>query len=250
MRGRPRVAVMRTVPAVAEELGAELGRLGWVTDLLVAGSLATGDYRPGVSDLDLVAITAGPVDADRQAGLAGIHRRLDDGIGAGLKAGCVYVDAATVADVGVQHPTWTHGQLVDRILSGITRAELARHGYAVRGRPPRDVFPAVTGDDIRAAARDELTGYWAWAARRPWLWLDPIIADLGLTSMARGRHALDHGDLLTKTRAVERAHAPEWLISQLAARRRGEPVVSPRVRTALIAWRDARRTVAYAKRPH
>ena len=37
-----------------------------------------------------------------------------------------------------------------------------------------------------------------------------------------------------------------WLRQQVGARRRGEPVVSPRVRTAFIAWRDARRTVARA----
>ena len=42
------------VPAV-EELGSRLTALGWVSDLWVAGSLATGDYVPGVSDLDLVA---------------------------------------------------------------------------------------------------------------------------------------------------------------------------------------------------
>jgi hypothetical protein len=241
---------MSMLPAVVRELGAELARLGWVTDLMVAGSLATGDYLPGVSDLDLVALTGGPVDERRQAALVAIHRRLDSGSGKSLKLGCVYVDGATVPDVGAQHPTWTHGQLVQRILSGITRAELVRYGFAVTGRSPGDVFPAVTDDDIRASARDELTGYWAWAARRPWLWLDPTIADLGLTSMARGRHALGHGELLTKTRAIERAHAPEWLIAQLAARRRGEAVVSPRIRTALVAWRDARRTVAYAKRAH
>jgi hypothetical protein len=237
-------------PLVVRELGDELERLGWVTDLMVAGSLATGDYLPAVSDLDLVALVDGPVGASRQAELVTIHRRLDAGTGAGLRLGCVYVGAATIPDVAVRHPTWTHGQLVQRILSGVNRAELARHGFAVFGRSPRDVFPAVTGDDIRAAARDELTGYWAWAARRPWLWLDPVIADLGLTSMARGRYALDHGELLTKTRAVERAHAPATLIAQLAARRRGEAVVSPRIRTALVAWRDARRTVAYAKRAH
>ncbi|WP_106323652.1 nucleotidyltransferase domain-containing protein [Actinoplanes italicus] len=239
---------MSMSPAVVRELGDELERLGWVTDLLVAGSLATGDYLPGVSDLDLVALTDGPVGESRQAELVAIHRRLDRGTGAGLELGCVYVDGATVPHVEVRHPTWTHGQLVQRILSGVTRAELARHGFAVRGRAPGDVFPAVSDDDVRVAARDELTGYWAWAARRPWLWLDPVIADLGLTSMARGRHALEHGELLTKTRAIERAHAPEWLIAQLAARRRGEAVVSPRIRTALVAWRDARRTVAYAKR--
>ncbi|MFC4071694.1 nucleotidyltransferase domain-containing protein [Actinoplanes subglobosus] len=239
---------MTTSPAVVGDLGDELKQLRWVTDLLVAGSLATGDYIPRVSDLDLVALTDGPVGPERIAALEDVHRRLDSGSGKGYALGCVYVDAATVPDTEVRHPTWTHGQLVHRILSGVTRAELALHGYAVYGRAPAGVFPAVSGDDIRAAAHAELTGYWAWAARRPWLWLDPMIADLGLTSMARGRHALTHGELLTKTRAIQQARAPRWLRDQLGARRRGETIRSPRLRTAAIAWRDAAMTVGAAKR--
>jgi hypothetical protein len=146
------------------------------------------------------------------------------------------------------HPIWTHGAMRHRILSGIARAELVRHGYSVLGRPPQAVLPQVSDDDVRRAGRAELTGYWRQAARRPWWWLDPIIAELGLTSMARGRHALATGQLLTKTHAIELAHAPPWLIDQMHARRRGEHVTSPRLRTGLIAWRDARRTVAEAKR--
>ena len=221
--------------------------LGWVTDLLVGGSLATGDYAPGISDLDLVALVDGPVDTTRQVVLAELHRGLDEGTGLGLKLGCVYVDRARLLDLEALHPTWSHGSLVQRILSGVARAELVRHGYAVFGRAPLDVLPAMSADDVREAARAELTGYWTWAARRPTLWLDPVIADLGLTSMARGRHTLATGELLTKTRAIEQADAPAWLIDQLRSRRRGEDVASPRVRTALIAWRDARRTVARAR---
>jgi hypothetical protein len=235
--------MVATVPVV-EEFGERLAALGWVRGLYVAGSLATGDYVPGVSDLDLAALTDGPVDAGRQATLTTLHRDLDAGAGSGLKLGCVYVDAAELADLHRKHPTWTHGILVHRILSGITRAELVRHGFAVFGPPPREVLPEMTGDDVRAAARAELTGYWSWAVRRPWIWLDPVIAELGLTSMARGRHALGKGDLLTKTQAVEQADAPAWLIGRLRARRRGSDVTLPRLRTALIAWRDARRTVA------
>jgi hypothetical protein len=83
--------------------------------------------------------------------------------------------------------------------------------------------------------------------RHPTIWLNPVIADLGLTSMARGRHTLATGQLLTKTRAIEQANAPVWLIDQLRARRRGDAITSPRLRTALIAWRDAHRTVARAR---
>jgi hypothetical protein len=217
-----------------------------VTDLMAAGSLATGDYVPGVSDLDLVAVTRGPVGPPRQEVLAGLHRELDQEVAQGLDLGCVYVDVTNLADLRARHPMWTHGVLAHRTVSGITRAELVRHGFAVMGRQPAAVFPDMTDDDVRRAARAEICGYWAWASRRPLMWLNPVIADLGLTSMARGRYALQTGRLLTKTQAAPQAHAPAWLREQLRARRRGEQVASPRLRTALIAWRDARRTVATA----
>jgi hypothetical protein len=234
------------MPSAVRQLAERLEGLDWVSDLLVAGSLATGDYVPGVSDLDLVALTGGPVGPARQEILAGLHRELDRGAAHGLDLGCVYVDSGRLADLGAQHPTWTHGSLVQRRLSGVTRAELVRHGFAVLGRPPATVLPEMTDDDVRRAAHAELCGYWAHAARRPLWWLNPVIADLGLTSMARGRHALQTGQLLTKTQAIEQAHAPTWLKDQLRARRQGQQVASPRTRTALIAWRDARRTVSTA----
>lgn len=239
---------MSSVPPAVRQLAERLDRLGWVTDLLVAGSLATGDYVPGVSDLDLVALTAGPVGPQRREALVSLHRELDRGAARGLDLGCAYVDAGRLADPVALHPTWTHGALRQRGLSGVTRAELVRHGFAVLGRPPARVLPEVTDDDVRRAARAELCGYWAHAARQPHWWLSPVIADLGLTSMARGRHALATGQLLTKTAAIEQARAPAWLKDQLRARRQGQRVVSPRLRTALIAWRDARRTVAGACR--
>ena len=239
---------MPYTPPALRDLAERLDDLGWVTDLLVAGSLATGDYVPGVSDLDLVALAEGPVGPARQEILASMHRELDQGAAQGLDLGCAYVDAGRLVDLEALHPTWTHGSLVQRSLSGVTRAELVRHGFAVLGRPPAAVLPEVTDDDVRRAARAELCGYWAHAAGRPLWWLSPVIADLGLTSMARGRHALQTGQLLTKTQAIEQAHAPAWLKDQLRARRQGQRVASPRARTALIAWRDARRTVADACR--
>ena len=234
----------RSIPALTE-LGSRLAALGWISDLWVAGSLATGDYVPEVSDLDLVAVVDG-ASGERKLALAALHRDLDAGVAAGLDLGCVYVDRSHLLDAEARHPTWTHGALVARLLSGVTRAELVRHGYALLGREPSAVLPSMSDDAVRDAARAEVTGYWAWAARRPLMWLDPVIADLGLTSMARARHTMSTGQLLTKTDAVERAAAPAWLVDQLRSRRRGQSVTSPRVRAALIAWRDARRTVRIA----
>ena len=239
---------MADVPLAVTVLADRLSQLGWVRDLFVAGSLATGDYVPGVSDLDLVAVADGPVGDQRLVRLVEVHRDLDSGIAAGLDLCCVYVDDRSLPDHPTLHPTWTHGELVRRILSGVARAELVRHGFAVVGRPPQQVLPPVTDTDVRRAARAEICGYWAWAAHRPWMWLNPVIADLGLTSMARGRHAMRSGALLTKTQAIESADAPRWLIEQLRARRRGEQISSPRLLTGWLAWRDARRTVRTARR--
>src|SRR5262245_3533002 len=111
-----------SLPAL-EEFGARLQELGWITDLFVGGSAATGDYRPHVSDLDLAALVTGPVDLERTKLLTGLHRDLDAGIASGLKLGCTYVDRARL-DPSARHPTWTHGSLVQRILSGVARAEL------------------------------------------------------------------------------------------------------------------------------
>ncbi|WP_067428593.1 nucleotidyltransferase domain-containing protein [Nocardioides jensenii] len=154
---------MEPLPLAVTELADRLGSLPWLSDLLVAGSLATGDHLPGVSDLDLVAVVAGPVDETRTAQLVAMHAELDHAAAAGADLGCVYVDERNLLDADALHPTWTHGALTRRILSGITRAELVRHGFQVIGRSPADLLPPMSDDEIRAAARAELCGYWAWA---------------------------------------------------------------------------------------
>ena len=65
-----------------------------VPDLLVAGSLATGEYVQGVSDLDLVALVEGRLDSAREAVLVRIHQDLDRGLAGDL--GCVYVEGPQV----------------------------------------------------------------------------------------------------------------------------------------------------------
>ena len=230
------------------EFSNRLAGMTWVSDLLVGGSLATGDYMLGVIDLDLVALADSPVDADRLSVITALDPELDQGPGAGIELGCIYVEASRLLDLDALHPTWTHGSLVHRALSRIARAELVRCGVTVFGRRPLDVLPPMSDDEVREAARVELTGYWAWAVRHPLMSLDPALADLSLTSMARGRHTERTGELLIKTRAVEEVDAPAWLIDQIRGWRHGQGVTSPRVRTAVIAWQDARRTVARARR--
>jgi hypothetical protein len=103
------------------EFGRHFASLGRVTDLLEA-SLATSDHLSPVSAVQL---------------------------------GRVYVD--DVIRPQCLHPTCIHGPLSDRILSGITRTELARHGYTMLRRPPSYAFSSIS-DSVRAAEWVELTG--------------------------------------------------------------------------------------------
>lgn len=237
------------VDLVLPELGRRLRATGLVDALWVGGSLATGDYVPGVSDLDLVAVTSKPLTGEALAQVVRIHEDLDAGLANGMDLGCQYADATRLLDVDVEHPTRTHGRLLDRSISRVTRAELVLHGSAVVGPPPQELLAAVTPDDVRAAARAELDGYWSYAARRPAMFLRlPVMVDLGLTAMARGRHAMATGELLTKTAAIEQVRAPRWLKDQLRARRQSERATSPRWRAAFVAWREVKRTTSAATR--
>ena len=74
---------------VAEHLRlVDQRRPGLLEALHLVGSVALGEYRPGVSDIDMVAITARPLDDDDLAALADIHAAIPryDGI---------YLDRAT-----------------------------------------------------------------------------------------------------------------------------------------------------------
>ncbi len=234
---------------VLRELAGRLEAAGVADALWVGGSLATGDYIPGVSDVDLVAVTPQPLTGETLAQVTRIHKELDAGPAKGMDLGCQYADAGRLLGIAVEHPTWTHGVLVDRSVSLVTRAELVLHGFSVLGPPPDQLLPPVTPDEVRGAARAELAGYWSYAARRPQMFCRlPVMVDLGLTAMARGRHSLATGELLTKTAAIEEARAPQWLKGDLRARRHGEHVTSPRWRAAYTAWHDVWRTTSSVAR--
>ena len=80
---------------------------------------------------------------------------------------------------------------------------------------------------MRSAVRSELAGYWTWAVRRPWLWLDRDLQELAIVTMARARHALRDGELVSKTAVLDDLAAPPWLARAIRARRAGTGGRSP-----------------------
>ena len=222
-----------------------LAAIATVSDVWLTGSLAVGDHHPGASDIDMVAITTGALTRDHLDRVVALHRHIDATSGRGSALGCVYVEVDELATTGHRCPTWTHGKLVQRSLSPIARAEILAHGLALVGRDPRSLLAPMSDRDVRAAARAELAGYWTWAAARPWLFLETAFADLALVTMARARHTLTTGALLSKTDAIALVRAPAAVVSGIGRRRSSPRRTSPLApRVAHHAWRDTRRTLA------
>ena len=124
-----------------------------------------------------------------------------------------------------------------------------QHGYAVFGLEPVEVWASMSEEDIALAVGDELTGYWSWAVRRPWLWFSTDQIDLAVTTMLRARHTLSTGELISKSAALEDVQpvdVPNGLIQAVRARRNGQGKGgAARVPLdALVSWRLTRRTIS------
>jgi hypothetical protein len=227
------------ISALLDTLGVGIRAEAGALALYVGGSLATGDYHPGVSDLDLAAVIERPLEEACQRQVISLHRGLIASGQTDEKLHCVYVPVDELEDVSRPHLTWASEELFRRPFSGIGRAELLAHGYAVFGPPPAELIPAVSEAELREAVRGSLTGYWASALKKQAIWLQDIYVDLGLTTLARAEATLAGDGLITKTAAIarlDRFGVPPRLIEEMQRRRDGQAVsVSPsyRVRRAV-----------------
>jgi hypothetical protein len=222
-------------PGIADlltEFGERIRPAAGAVALYVGGSLASGDYRPGVSDMDLVAVVGEPLDAGQREKVTAIHRDLIAREPAAAELHCVYVPAGELDDVSAPHLTWAFGELFPRPLSGVARAELHGPGFAVFGPPPAGLIPPVPPGDLREAARHALSGYWTKALRWRRVWLRDNYVDLGLYTLARADATLGGDGLITKREALTRLGrfgVPDRLADEMRRRRAGETVPVPPV---------------------
>jgi hypothetical protein len=235
---------MELPPGVADlltEFGDEMRPAAGAIALYVGGSLASGDYQPGISDMDLVAVIRDPLDDGQQQKVAAIHRELIARQPVAGKLHCVYVPAGDLADVSAPHLTWAFDELFPRPLGGVARAELLGPGFAVFGPPAAELIPPMPPGELREAARSALSGYWTRALRRPKVWLRDNYVDLGLITLARVEATLAGDGLITKREALarlDRFGVPARLADEMRRRRDGETVPVPplyRLRRALLA---------------
>jgi hypothetical protein len=230
-----------SVAPVVPRFAAAIREVAGVTAFYAGGSIGSRDYRPGISDLDLVAVLAAPLTRARRDRLRSLHRA----IGA-AKLHCAYVPAPEISDVSRKHVNWAHEKMFRRPLSGISRAELHQFGVTVYGPVPGQMVPPVGRAELAEAARVELRGYWTGAVRRARVWRTDLHVDLGLTTVSRADVTIATGRLITKREAIDRLPAlgvPAGLTDEIRRRRAGETIelTEPAIRARAVLVRGLMR---------
>lgn len=194
---------MLPVRRLLDRFAAEVSSVLPLVALWAHGSYALGDFQPGRSDLDLVALTdAAITDAQRQD-LQHVHETLLGQVRLAGALHCAYLVRCELADAGQRHLTWAHGELLHRVVSPVSRRELCHGGLCLLGPAPAAVVPAVTDQELATYIRGDLRDFWYPSTERPELWLRDIWVDLGMCTLARAAVTLQDGRLITKREALE-----------------------------------------------
>jgi len=190
---------------------------GLVQGLYLQGSIALGDYRPGISDIDFVAVVSGTPDLTALRTVhADLRRRHGDTCFDGL-----YVDPADLRQDPAARPVgpavheWRVQPATGFERHLVTWHVLAQGGVAVRGPAVAELGIHTDGAALAAATRQNLAGYWTrWrrTARGP-AGYSEWATSWGVLGTARLRHTLAAGRVTAKTEAAEfalRTYDERW----------------------------------------
>ncbi|GAA1256971.1 hypothetical protein GCM10009677_04060 [Sphaerisporangium rubeum] len=232
---------------------------GLVEGLYLEGSTALGEFRPRVSDIDFVAITATPPEGAALAALGRTHARLRDRYRRPFLDG-VYLtwdDLRTGPESIETRPGVTHGRLGSVPVTPVTWHTLASYGLTCRG-PAK---PEIWRDD-RALAHwtdANLDSYWRrlhTRASRPLSLrsaaaLTPYATVWTATGVTRLHYTLATGDITSKESAARyglEIFPDRWhrLLEEALRIRRASPTSTERsrYRTPMARRRDL---LAYAE---
>jgi hypothetical protein len=249
--GRPRLVVDerrspiedRSDPEIDHLLAELLARVRTIlkhefVGMYLYGSLATGGFQTGRSDIDFVVVTTGSLSRRVIRSLELMHEDLwqSGGHWAGKLEGA-YVPAGVLRrhqPDGPDVPTVNEGRFYLSPLGAdwvIQRLVLRRSPTVLAGPPPGDLVDPVDLESVRAAVRAVLREWWAPMLADPSPLKRPGYQPFAVLSMCRALHTLETGEVGSKTQAARWAlHTlpGEWstLIHRALAWRDGQPIDS------------------------
>ena len=190
------------------------------------GSLAGGDYQPGRSDLDLIAVLDRPCTTLEEQRLGEVHENLSSAIPLASKLHCSYLATTELDDPARSHLTWAHEELTRRPVTPVTRRELHNFGIVLYGQPPAALLPPVTDGQLAGFIVDDLKNFWRPSLDHPERYTRDIWVDLGLLTLARATVTMHDGKLITKAEALHvltDMGAPPEVVDDIRQRRYGNP---------------------------
>jgi len=212
---------------------------GLVTGVYGYGSLALDDWRPGVSDVDLLIITSRPCSAADLDALESAHTAIP----ASPPLDVVYVPASwlelsPLPDDQRATPYWLEGVLHRDeecgLLTPVMWSQVTRYGQVFRGKP---LTVAVDPERVRRYNLENLRSYWAtfpgWlrtslSEADPGAPFDPTMLAWVVLGPPRLHYTLATGDITSKAGAggYLAGQFPQYaeLALGTVAGRRGEPV--------------------------
>ncbi|MFZ0667631.1 MAG: nucleotidyltransferase domain-containing protein [Acidimicrobiales bacterium] len=190
------------------------------------GSLAGGDYQPGRSDLDLIAVLSRPSTAAEERALREVHQSLGNSFELASRLHCSYCVAGELDDPERSHLTWAHEELMHRRVTPVTRRELHDFGLVLYGEEPAALLPAVTTEQLAEFVVRDWESFWLPSLDHAQRWSRDIWVDLGLLTLARATVALKDDVLITKAQALGvliELGAPAEVVDDIRQRRYGDP---------------------------
>jgi hypothetical protein len=190
------------------------------------GSLAGGDYQPGRSDLDLIAVLGRPGTAAEEKRLSEVHAALRGTSQLASQLHCSYCAAAELDDPARSHLTWAHEELMRRPVTPVTRRELHDFGLLLYGQEPAALLPPVTDKQLAEFVISDLDSFRLPSLDHRPRWDRDIWVDLGLLTLARATVTLRDGRLITKAEALgvlAGLGAPAEVVDDIRQRRYGDP---------------------------
>jgi hypothetical protein len=244
---------------------------GLVEGLYVVGSAALGDWVPGRSDVDIVAVTAEPATDDDAATLRTAHALLAERLPVPSIDGpyLAWGDLIT-PPMGLHRPWSLDGEFRHDgdcfELNPVTWYVLARHGLVVRGPSVERLGVYVETDARVRFCVDNLAHYWVPLAddveraldADPTREVHPDSFEWCALGALRLHRTAFHGDVVSKTAAAVhgRAALPDHLhsvVEDAVAIRHGRwpstTVDADRMRAAVEVVRWCTREVSQAARP-
>jgi predicted nucleotidyltransferase len=219
----PYPAVNAVLRLLLEEVGNVLE--SELVGLYLYGSLSLGDFEPGSSDIDFLVVTERELPDETVTALGAMHARI---AASGLtwvdKLEGSYIPRAALRrydPANNWHPTigvdWEFG-IGEHDRGWVIERHIVReHGGIVSGPPPETLIDPVSPDDVRAAVRDALNGFWRMQLTEPEERLHRLhlreYQAFAILTMCRALYTLDHGDVVSKPVAAawaQETFPPPW----------------------------------------